>query len=360
MRFHVVSLPHTMTTREYAWCAYTDKVRKFSSMMHDRGHEVFLYAGEKNEARCTEHIPIVYASEQERWWPDWNPQKEMWPDGWRVGAPWWEQTNGRAISEIRDRIEDRDFVCIIAGFCQEQIANAFPEHPNVEWGIGYKGCFSNFRVFESYAWMHHIYGREQANHGKFFDTVIPNFFDPEDFTVAPTRNDSPYLFFIGRMIPDKGLQVVKDVVERTGQKLIVAGQGDHTFFKGIDYAYAGTVSPSVRAELMACATATLVPTLYLEPFGGVAVESQLCGTPAITTDFGAFTETVEPQWRCSTLQDFIDATTLAANLRMTDRFVIANRARRYLMPHVAREYEAYFNRLTTLWGEGWYQLREGP
>ena len=52
-------------------------------------------------------------------------------------------------------------------------------------------------------------------------------------------------------------------------------------------------------ELLPCAhvlgdcVAVLCLTSYLEPFGCVAVEAQLCGTPVISTDFGGMVETVE-------------------------------------------------------------------
>jgi len=54
----------------------------------------------------------------------------------------------------------------------------------------------------------------------------------------------------------------------------------------------GSVGVEERANLLANAQVTLVPTTYLEPFGGVVIESMLAGTPVVTTDFGAFPELV--------------------------------------------------------------------
>ena len=51
----------------------------------------------------------------------------------------------------------------------------------VEAGIGYESTFAKFRVFESYSWMSYIYGKEGTGDGKWYDCVIPNFFDPSDF-----------------------------------------------------------------------------------------------------------------------------------------------------------------------------------
>ena len=43
---------HTETTRDWDFCAFTSKTRKFATMMHSIGYDVRLYAGEANEAEA--------------------------------------------------------------------------------------------------------------------------------------------------------------------------------------------------------------------------------------------------------------------------------------------------------------------
>jgi glycosyltransferase involved in cell wall biosynthesis len=349
MRFHIVALPHTQVTKEFAGCAFTEKVRRFCIMMHDLGHEVFLYAGDEVEAPVTELITCVSKKQQEAALHGVAHYTQFPFNGWL-----WDKFNAKAIAEIADRIEKEDFICLIGGSAQKPIADAFPAHLAVEFGVGYGGVFAKYRVFESYAWMHSIYAgwkNPTTADGQFYDAVIPGYLEPEMFPLGDGQGD--YYLFIGRLIDRKGYRIAQEVCERLGKRLILAGPGEQSGYGE----FVGSVGPEERAELMGGAIATFAPTLYVEPFGNVVIESQACGTPTITTDWGAFTEN-NPDgisgFRCRTLAEFMQA---AEGVKYLDRAKIRNRAvSLYNLDTIGLQYEAYFKRLLTLWGDGWYEM----
>jgi len=355
MRFHVVALPHTQTTSAFSACAYTNKVVGFCKMMMARGHEVFLYAGEQNDAPCTELITCVSETKRAEIVGD-KPYVEASFD---YLLPHWQTFNYRAIAGIIERRQPHDFLCLIGGLAQKQVADALPGMTAVEWGVGYGGVFAPYRVFESYAWMHTHYGAAARSptdgDGKWYDAVIPGYLDPADF---PFKGDQPaqakpYYLFIGRLVERKGFQIAIDACNALGAHLVLAGPGAPP--AGADYR--GVVGPVERGRLMAGATAVFVPTRYIEPFGNVAIEAMACGTPVITTDWGAFTETVVDGvtgFRCHTLREFVDAAKRAPEL---DSSVIRKHVvERYSLEVVGAKYERYFKRLDGLWGIGWHDL----
>jgi glycosyltransferase involved in cell wall biosynthesis len=348
MRFHVVSLPHTHTTAAFPSCAFTQKVVRFCKMMTALGHEVFLYAGEQNEAPCTEHIPCI--SEKRR--------AEMVGDSHYTEADWshphWQGFNANVIGQMHERIEPQDFICLIGGYAHKPIADAFPNHISVEFGIGYSGTFAKYRVFESYAWMHTVYGAQAgdagAADGHWFDAVIPN--QIEDGLYPLGKGDGDYALYIGRLIDRKGYRIAQQVCQAKGTRLILAGPGQASGHGE----FVGEVDANERARLMAGAKCLFAPTQYIEPFGTVHIEAMACGTPIIATDWGVFTETVEQGvhgFRCRSFAEFCEALNKAETL---DRERIRQDAiRRFSMATVSRQYEAYFTRLSTLWDKGWYQ-----
>ena len=368
MRFHVVGLPHTDCNKAYVACPFTQQVRMFCHGMTSLGHTVYHYGGAASDPECVETVPIATAEQREEWFGGTDWHKDLFAnDFWNHELPQWKITNEKAIEEIKKRIRPRDFICVIGGRCNKEIADAFPEHKTVEFSIGFTGSFSMHRVFVSYALMnqvHGMYGRNLSDYS-VNDEVIPLSFDPTDFPFSAKKDD--YFLFIGRVIKDKGPHVAAHMATALGSKLLVAGNWvvdatsgrlvtKHGLLIQGNVEYVGNLDVQRRGELMSRARAVVVPSEYCEPFGAVVVEAMLCGTPVISTDWGAFPETIQDGvngFRCRTLGEMVWAGRHVGEL--FPEFIRAN-AIRYSVDVLKYRYEDYFRRLLTLWGQGWYDL----
>ena len=365
MNLHVIGLPHTETTAAWLTCAYTQKVVKFCRMMAGR-HRVVLYAGEANEAPCTEHVPVVTREWQRQIYGEWDFRQPV-SISWEPSHPTWREMNTRAVLELAKRVEPRDIICLSAGSCQQMIATAFPQATVCEPFVGYEGIVGGnvHCAFESYAHMHNVYRKWGIVDGRYFDAVIPNYFDPAEFDFHEKAADPPYLLFVGRLVQRKGLQIALDIARRVGMPLKIAGQGmreyvpgkllrtDEVTLEGDGFEYIGVLDSWGRSCWMGEATALLCPTTYIEPFGGVAIEAMLTGTPVVATDWGAFTETVVPAGgaRFRTLREGVAA---VEHCRTLDRANVREYARSYSLDNVAPYFDHWFDNLQTLYGEGWY------
>lgn len=377
---HVLSLPHTQTNGEYATCAYTEKVRKFCNMMTDGQRKVILYAGELNTAACDEHVVCITEERREQLFgPHELGSLERGGFDWDANSPWWSEMNARAIGEIRARMDDQDLLLLSSGQAQQVVADALGQLTVAEFGVGYEGIILQrqggpvFAAFESHSHRHLVYGLWGWRRGREYDIVIPNYFDPVELPYGQYGHgpvDGPYLLFVGRLIGQKGVATCAQIAAGLGMKLVVAGPGATEWGDGfVKYPegearcpgleYVGAVDAEQRGILMGGAAVTLVPTIYIEPFGGVAVESMMCGTPVVTTDFGAFTETVVEGvsgYRFQTLQEACDG---VLNAMFLDRQAVRDYAvSRYSLEAIEPLYDRWFTNLDGLWGEGWTALRD--
>jgi glycosyltransferase involved in cell wall biosynthesis len=178
---------------------------------------------------------------------------------------------------------------------------------------GTKAVFAEFRVFGSYAHMHMFYGeRGMLMYPSSFDAMIPNAITASEFDFSEHKDD--YFLYFGRVIESKGVQLAIRATEAAGKKLIIAGPGS---LQSMGYqetpshvTMVGLCDADQRRQLMSGARAILGPTIYVEPFGNMVAEGYMSGTPAITTDWGGFTDTVVQGvtgFRCREFREFVQA-----------------------------------------------------
>jgi glycosyltransferase involved in cell wall biosynthesis len=362
MRFHILGLPHTVSSKEYNACAYTQKVVKFGKMMKSLGHTIIHYGHEDSDLVCDEHVTVTTNKDLEIAYGDYDWRKNFYK--FDVNDHAYQTFYKNAIVEVGKRKQKHDFILPFWGSGVRPVCDAHSDLICVEPGIGYAGGhWARWKIFESYAIYHAYYGMTAVGSCKqdWYDAVIPNYFDPDDFTFQEKKKD--YFLFLGRVYDGKGVNVAVQVTEALGAKLIIAGQNSLTQmgYKEIPahITEIGYADVEMRRKLMSGAKAAFVPSMYVEPFGGVQVEMLFSGTPTITTDWGSFTENNIhgiTGYRCRTFEQYLWAANNIHNINPKNCRAFAEN---FTLEKVGKMYEEYFQSVLNVYtGNGWYERND--
>jgi glycosyltransferase involved in cell wall biosynthesis len=174
------------------------------------------------------------------------------------------------------------------------------------------------------------------------------------FPFEPEPRD--YLAFVGRVSPEKGLDLAIRVAEAVGMPLRVGAKVDpvdQQYFEAVIrpllasplVEFIGELDEASKAELLAHARALVFPIDWPEPFGLVMLEAMACGTPVVARPCGAVPEVVDDGvtgYLALREADFVRA--VRAVERLDRRACRDHVARHFSVERMADRYEALYRR----------------
>ena len=339
-------------------CAYTQKVVKFAKMMKGRGHHIIHYGHEDSDLECDHHITVTTNEDLQKAYGSYDWRKNFFKFDMNDHA--YQTFFKNAISAISYLKTKNDFILPFWGAGVRPICDAHPDLICVEPGIGYAdGHWARWKIFESYAIYHAYCGLKNVGTcaQSAYDVVIPNYFDLDEFEYK--ENKGEYFLYLGRVYDGKGVNIAIQACERAGVPLVIAGQKDDSYELPGWVKYVGYADVNKRKELMMNARASFLPSQYVEPFGGVQIENLLCGTPTITSDWGAFAENNihgVTGFRCRTMGDYLNA---IKNIDIINPKNCREWAENFSLQNIAPVYEKYFQDVWNVYnGRGWYETTD--
>ncbi|MFB3132930.1 MAG: glycosyltransferase [Rhodothermales bacterium] len=128
--------------------------------------------------------------------------------------------------------------------------------------------------------------------------VKPNFVYPDP---GPTEQKEDYALFVGRLSAEKGLDVLLEAWPRLGSRLRLKVVGDGPLAGPVQEAaranehieWLGRLPYDAVLDRVGRAALLVIPSVWHEPFGRVAIEAYAKATPVVASDRGALAEIVE-------------------------------------------------------------------
>jgi glycosyltransferase involved in cell wall biosynthesis len=360
MRFHILSICDTPSNKEYLSNPLVQKVVNYCAMMYTGAeemsaqeyirnktkHYLIHYGHEKSDVIANENVIVVRSS---------DPQ-----------ASSSSIFTGNAIIELSRRRFEGDFILCFDGNKHKIIADMFEaECFIVEPGIGYLSnelSFAKYKIYETYSFMHYNYGLNKIMQPWWYDCVIPNYLDANDFDFKADKQN--YYLYLGKISKSKGLDIIMYFADKMKFKLIIAGpvEGADISMESLPSTieYVGLVGVQKRRELLSNAKAVLFLPTTVESFASVTLEAMMSGTPVITVDWGCFADTVLHAltgYRCRTLEQFEWAINNVDKIdpQACRQWAINNHS----LPKVRTMYEEHFESILYIrFAGGFYHVNE--
>jgi glycosyltransferase involved in cell wall biosynthesis len=261
-----------------------------------RGHDVTLFASGDSQTSAT-LVPIV----DEALWHSDPPSNDFVPH------------QAEIFGAILDHIGEFEVVHSHLDFHGFQLALT-PVRPMVSTLHGRLDTpllLPIYRAFASLPLVSISESQRRPLAGANWVATVQHGIDLDAFTFNP--EPGTYLAFLGRISPEKGLDVAIRVARRAGWPLLIAArpplsfahnpeaQRDREYFEQVvkpllsepGVELIGEVGGLEKNEFLGRAAALLFPISWPEPFGLVMPEALACGTPIIALREGSVPEVIE-------------------------------------------------------------------
>ncbi len=170
-------------------------------------------------------------------------------------------------------------------------------------------------------------------------------------------NHGDYLAFIGRISPEKRVDLAIEIAKKTGMKLKIAAKVDkvdHEYFEKLvapllDHPlieYIGEIGDGEKNDFLGNAYALVFPIDWPEPFGLVMIEAMACGTPVIARLHGSVPEVIEQGVTGFIVRDVDDAVKAVKDVKKLSRKKCREVfERRFTAKRMAKDYLKVYEKL---------------